>query len=279
MKKNSSARLTMMKKETPNDEFEVPSHFNEGSEIPGYSPVDPSPGQVGFESLVIYDEQEPCPYLADQVARMPLRFPMVNLSDLQAQELLESGFRRSGRFLYETACPKCNACEAIRVNVESFQPNRSQRRALKKGNSVLDMEIGIPMVDKTRVRLFNKHRNLRGLNRNGGVVDEEEYGMFLVESCLQTFEMAYYHDGQLIGVAICDLAENAVSAVYTFFDPEYSHLSPGTYSIMKQVEFCRDQELQFLYLGYFVAGSPHMSYKQRFKPHERYQRGVWKNFS
>ena len=231
-----------------------------------------------IESMVVYDEEEECPYLPGRMARMPLRFPMINLDSFDTTRLLEAGFRRSGRFLYQTQCAGCNACEAIRVDVRSFVPNRSQRRALKKGNSIFELEIGIPGCDLERVDLFNKHRNLRGLNRHGEDVDEDEYRMFLVESCLDSFEMTYYYDDKLAGVAICDNGHNSASAVYTYFDPDLSRYSLGTYSIMKQIEYCQKREIDYLYLGYFVAGSPHMKYKQNFKPHQRLQQGEWKDF-
>lgn len=228
------------------------------------------------DSLVVYDEEEECPYLENQTARMPLRFPMSEISSVATDILLESGYRRSGKFLYRAECPTCQACEAIRLEVSEFHPNRSQKRALKKGNSVFELEIGPPVGDQARVDLFNKHRNVRGLNRHGTNVDIQEYKMFLVDSCLETFEITYLLEDKLAGVAICDRSENSVSAVYTFFDPDLATYSPGTYSIMKQIEFCQQQDIQYLYLGYFVAGSKHMNYKQRFKPHQRLQNGMWK---
>lgn len=232
-----------------------------------------------LESMIVYDEEEECPYLDNRIARMPLRFPIQPITLGQADGLLNLGFRRSGRFLYRTNCPGCAACEAIRIDVGQFEPNRSQRRALKKGNGVFDLSLGTPVCTSDRVDLFNKHRNLRGLNRHDKDIDEEEYAMFLVESCLNSFELSYSLDGKLAMVAICDQGIDSLSAVYTFYDPELQRYSPGTYSIMKQLEYCRGQGLRFLYLGYFVEGSPAMSYKRNFLPHERLQAGQWKRFS
>ena len=103
--------------------------------------------------------------------------------------------------------------------------------------------------------------------------------MFLVDSCLDSFEISYFHHGQFVGAAICDQAADSISAVYTYFDPKLSRLSLGIYSILKQIEYCLENELMFLYLGYFVGGSPHMSYKQKFRPHQRLQKGTWLDYS
>lgn len=277
----SSVKLLRMTEESTNkDRHDTANDYLPQSNTPELvsSQINRSADNLHVDSIVVYDEEEDCPYLPDKVARMPLRFPMISLNSQDTDRLLDSGFRRSGRFLYQTRCVACHACEAIRVDVKSFKPNRSQRRALKKGNSVFDIEIGLPDCDPDRVRLFNLHRNERGLNRLGTDIDEDEYRMFLVESCLDSFEMAYYFQGKLGGIAICDRGKDSTSAVYTYFDPDLARFSPGTFSIMKQIEYCLNSQLKYLYLGYFVSGSPHMRYKQNFKPHERLQQGEWREF-
>ena len=248
------------------------------SSFPAEDEIDLRATGEPIEMLVIYDEPEECPYLSDRVARMPLQFPMQRIDLAASEALFESGYRRSGKFLYRADCPSCSACEAIRVQVGRFRPNRSQRRALKKGNSVFDMKIGAPLSDESHVELFNRHRDMRDLNRHDHQVDAQEYRMFLVESCLDSFEISYLFEGQLVCGAICDRAADSVSAVYTYFEPDFSEYSPGTYSVLKQIEYCRQLNLSYLYLGYYVAGSGHMNYKQNFRPHQKLQNGTWNDF-
>jgi arginine-tRNA-protein transferase len=69
-----------------------------------------------------------------------------------------------------------------------------------------------------------------------------------------------------------------VSAVYCYFDPDHSRLSPGVYNVLKQVETCRTWGCRYLYLGFYVAGSEHMSYKAQYLPHERFMNGQWRRF-
>ncbi|MDG2011865.1 MAG: arginyltransferase [Pirellulaceae bacterium] len=230
-------------------------------------------------TLVVYDQPETCPYLPNRMASMPLRFPLQSLRGQLTDDLLAAGFRRSGKLVYQTQCEGCRACVPLRIAVEDFSPNRSQKRALKRGNSSLTIHTGPAIVDDQRVHLFNQHRNLRGLNHQGTEVDAEEYKLFLVDSCVTSFEINYYDDQKLIGVAICDRGVNAMSAVYTYYDPDYNHLSPGTYSILKQIEYCQQNDLKFLYLGFYVSSSPHMNYKKNFRPHQRRIDGAWENLA
>lgn len=228
--------------------------------------------------LVVFDQEQRCPYLFDRVARLPLRAPTAPLAPSQFDEQLASGTRRTGSFLYRTACPSCCACEPIRLDVAAFSPSRSQQRVLRRGDRTVALEFGPPLVDERRISMFNLHRRLRGLAHDDGDLDADDYYAFLVDTCCETFEMRQYVDGELTAVAICDQGEAALSAVYCYFDPHNSDYSPGVYSILKQIEYCRRRELRHLYLGLYIAESPHMAYKARFLPHERLIDGRWRCF-
>src|SRR5439155_2016887 len=90
-----------------------------------------------------------------------------------------------------------------------------------------------------------------------------------------TLELAYWHDDHLVAVAIADAGRESLSAVYCFYDPAFRLLSLGTYSILRQIALCRATNRRYLYLGFFIAESPHMSYKARFRPHQRLISGEW----
>jgi len=228
--------------------------------------------------IVIIDEIEPCPYLPDKMARMPLRMPIGKISLIQADQRLAEGHRRTGEFVYQTNCPNCSACEPIRIDCPQFIFSRNHRRVINKGNRKFSQVIGPLQSDPQRISLFNKHRRLRSLAKKDTDIDVEEYVWGFVRSCFESFEISYWLDDQLVCLAVCDLGANSMSAVYTFFDPDLKSDSLGTYSILKQIEYCREHHLDSLYLGYYVAGSKHMQYKSRFTPHERLIDGKWVRF-
>ncbi len=224
--------------------------------------------------IVVVDELEPCPYLPDQVARMPLRLPIKAIEPREMDRLMQQGSRRTGEFIYRTNCPNCQACEAIRLDCRRFEPSASQRRALRRGAAFRQC-VGPLVADRQRVDLFNLHRRARRLNRSDQDIDVDEYHWGFVRSCFQSFEMSYWLGERLVMLAVCDQGESSLSAVYTFYDPFIRGQSLGTYSVLKQIEYCRLKKIQYLYLGYFIAESPPMRYKAQFLPHERLQRGKW----
>ena len=227
---------------------------------------------------LVWDEPTPCPYLPEQTARLPLRLPARRLRPAEFDQRLAAGDRRQGVLLYQPSCPACNACQAIRIDVDQFRMSKTQRRVLRRGDALLQTEVGRPSASAEKVALYNRHKVERNLLVGDGRIDAGGYEQFLVESCTDTIEFRYRLGDALIGVAVADRAANALSAVYCFYAPEHAALSPGTYSILKQVALCRSWGLRHLYLGLYVIGCAPMRYKARYLPHERLIGGVWRRF-
>ncbi len=228
--------------------------------------------------LVVYDREQTCPYLKNQIARLPLRLPSRPLTQSEFGERLRRGDRRQGFVLYRPSCPGCNGCEPIRVAAPDYELTKTQKRILKRGDRELITRVGPPVVEGRRVQLYNIHKTERDLRDGQPPIDLDGYRDFLVATCCDTFEITYSIGEKIVGVAICDRSDDAISAVYCCYDPEYSHLSIGTYSILKQLEFCRAWDLKYLYLGLYIEGCDSMEYKARYLPHERLLEGEWVTF-
>lgn len=228
--------------------------------------------------LVVHDEPTPCPYLMGRTSRLPLRLPVRALNRKELDKRLVAGDRRQGLLLYRPDCPECSACEPIRVDVARFRPGRTQRRIFARGEQAIHVRLGSPQTCDEYVALYNEHKRARGLATGETAIDSDGYRSFLADSCCETFELRYFLDEQLLGIAITDRSRDSLSAVYCYFDPKHEKLSPGTYSILKQVELCRQWGLRYLYLGLYIADCRAMAYKDRFLPHERLVDGQWLRF-
>lgn len=228
--------------------------------------------------LVVHDAPSPCPYLPDQMSRLPLRLPIRRLRRGELGNRLAAGDRRQGLMLYRTACSECSACEPIRIDVQQFRPGRTQRRVQRQGDRRIELEVGPLEPTLEKVDLYNRHKRGRGLSSGERSIDFDGYTAFLGESCCESIELRYRVDGRLMGVAVLDRADDALSAVYFYFDPHYEELSPGVYSVLKQVELCRQWGLRYLYLGLYIADCASMAYKRRYLPHERLLDGHWVTF-
>ncbi|RLB65604.1 MAG: arginyltransferase [Deltaproteobacteria bacterium] len=228
--------------------------------------------------LIVYDEPGPCSYLTDQIWRLPLRLPLRMLTRAEYGRRLATGDRRQGRLLYRTACPACRACEPIRLDVERFAPGRTQRRVERRGDETFLVELGPLEASDERVTLYNLHKQARDLSVDEETTDADAFQSFLGDSCCESFEIRYSIAGELGGIAIVDRTDDALSAVYFYWHPKLAPLSPGTYSILKQVDLCKRWGLRYLYLGLHIADCRPMVYKARFLPHERLIAGRWRHF-
>lgn len=224
--------------------------------------------------VVVYDALQECPYLDGKVARMPLEYPREKLMPSDLDRLLELGYRRTGSLLYRTHCPDCQQCLPTRVDTGTFEITRSMKRILNRGERELKMTWGRALVDPERLRLFNEHRAERELSQNGPA-DLADYHEFLVATCVETAELTFHIDGKLIGIAIVDLGDNSLNAVYTHFDPDYGRYSIGTLAVLKQIQLARQTGRKYVYLGLYVADNSHLNYKRRFRPQQRLIGGNW----
>ncbi|TWU27150.1 arginyl-tRNA-protein transferase [Novipirellula galeiformis] len=228
--------------------------------------------------VVVQDQLQPCPYLGDTMARMPLRLPIGNVTPEITDQMLAMGFRRSGDFVYRTQCPACQACHPTRLDVSTFRWTKSFKRVLRRGDQDLTWQWNPPSVDALRTEMFNQHRHQRNLGIRDEQVDEDAYRSFLSDSCCETRELSIWKANRLVAVSIVDIGRRSTSAVYTHFRPEESRYSLGTYAVLKQIEWAQATARQYVYLGMYVAENSHLNYKSRFQPQQRLVEGRWIDF-
>jgi arginine-tRNA-protein transferase len=233
------------------------------------------------KSVLVYDGLQRCPYREGQVARMPLYRQLRALTLEETDGHLAQAERRVGTCLYRTACPTCRACEGLRIPVDEFRPTRDQRRVLARWQDRNRIEIGPATYTEEKLALFNRHKQRRGLVAadDDGEMTALGYSSWLVQTCTLTVEMRYFHDDVLVGVGLVDLGRESASSVYFYFDPDRSDLSPGVFSVLSEIDLCRRTGRRWLYLGLYVEDCRHLSYKARYRPHERLVDGDWRRFA
>lgn len=233
-------------------------------------PTEPPLQRIQFYLTASYD----CSYLPGQQARSQVATPTHLIDGGAYSALIRAGFRRSGQFAYRPHCEHCQACVPVRVEVDRFVPNRTQRRCLKRNQHLSARFFPLDFKDEHyalyRVYLGSRHAG-GGMDKDG----PEQYTQFLLSSNVDTV-MVEFRDGEtLVMVAVIDQVENGLSAVYTFFDPAREQDSLGVYGVLWQIELARRLEIPHLYLGYWIGESRKMAYKKQYPPLEGLIDGRW----
>lgn len=220
--------------------------------------------QQEYDSLRYVSAETPCPYLPHKMSRSEA-YRVDQLSGSVYENLLARGFRRSGRIVYRPRCRSCDACRQLRVPIADFSVSRSMSRVLRR-NKDLHIQVDKPQATPQKHEMFRAYLN----HQHDDTMDRgyDSFVDFLYDTPTETLEIAYLLEGKLIGISIVDRLPQGLSSVYMFFDPQHRQRSLGTFSALWEIDYCRRKQLDYYYLGYYIAECDTMSYKGRFRPNE-----------
>ncbi len=218
-----------------------------------------------------------CPYLPGRVERKV--FAHLDSADGAAlnDALTHAGFRRSQGIIYRPACESCEACLSARVVIADFAPTRSQRRIAARSADLVHQSLR-PEPSEEQFVLLSRYLGARHAKGGMAGMGFADYAMMVADTPADTRIAEYRHpdDGRLIAAALIDRLSDGASLVYSFFDPDESKRSLGAFMILDQIARMRAEGASYVYLGYWVPGSPKMGYKARFQPLEVLRRGGWR---
>lgn len=228
----------------------------------------------------------PCPYLEGRHERKVFTHLVGPHAPALNDILSQGGFRRSQNIAYRPACENCRACVSVRIVVDRFDWTKSFKREMRRCSDIVgDVLPASPSSEQ--YNLFRRYLDDR--HAHGGMSDMTvlDYAMMVEDTHVDTMVIEYRKkgpdsfitgrgEGPLLGVALTDRLSDGLSMVYSFYDPEIEGISPGTFMILDHVERARTLGLPYVYLGYWVNGSPKMAYKARFRPQQHLGARGWR---
>ncbi len=224
----------------------------------------------------------PCPYLPDRDERKVFTELKGPHADSLNDALGRIGFRRSQTVAYRPSCIDCSACVSVRVVADEFAPSSTQKRNLKR-NSDLIATVCRPWSTNEQYELLQRYLGVR--HPGGGMtsMDEVDFADMVEHTPVTSYVVEYREPsddgvtpGRLVGACLTDKQGDGLSMIYSFYDPDHETRSGlGNYIILDHIRRATEKGLPFVYLGYWVDGSPRMQYKVRYRPLERLGRDGW----
>lgn len=226
----------------------------------------------------------PCPYLPGKTERKVF----TELNGAHAAELNDAlgriGFRRSQNVAYRPSCADCTACVSVRVVADEFRTNASQRKLLRR-HADLEVTACKPWTTQEQFSLLRRYLSARHPGGGMAEMDELDFADMVEQTPVTTYVVEYREPsvdgkpGRLVGACLTDQQADGLSMVYSFFETEdASRPGLGTYIILDHILRASKAGLPYVYLGYWVKGSPRMQYKIRFQPIERLGPSGWQRF-
>lgn len=219
----------------------------------------------------------PCSYLQGRVEQR-LAADIATQPDSH-DDLAKAGFRRVENWVYRPICAHCQACKPLRIPsgnpaAGKLELTKSQRRVIRK-NAHITRDLLHNRCFDEHYALFQRYLNSRHGDGQMADMDKNSYAAMITSSPIDTVLVEYRDNGELYGVILVDIQNDGLSLVYSFFDPAKQHLSPGSFMIMDCAAVAHHMGLPYVYLGYYIAASPKMKYKAKFKSAEILTNGSW----
>ncbi len=222
--------------------------------------------------IPLNEKPHPCGYLADRTAQYE-SFLALEATPEEREILLQTGYRAFGKYYFKPQCAGCRQCVSIRIPVDTFRPNKSQRRLWSKSQGVR-LEIARPQFTEEKYEIYLDH--LQRFNRPNAKNSVDDFEASFYDPDFPAWEFLYYVQQRLVAVGLVHEVPHALSSVYFTYRLECAELSLGTFSVLKEIEYAKSVGKQHLYLGYYVADNHFMRHKASFKPHEMlHENGLW----
>jgi len=211
-----------------------------------------------------------CAYLPDKSVRMRYKY-VINPQKEFCSAVIKRGWRRFGKYYFHPTCNGCTECKSLRIVVDEFNFSRSQKRVLKR-NKDTRIVIQKPTLSQMHINLYDKYHSFKSQKdgwKQKSISYSEYHENFVDGAGDFGKEVLYIVNDKLVGVDLIDILDDGISAIYFFYDPDFSKLSLGTYSLLYQIELAKLLNLKYIYLGYWVDGCKAFEYKTNFQPLEK----------
>lgn len=257
--------------------------------------------QIDFSKIPFAKDSSPCGYFPEktctQLFNMTPWFKdsefIEMIGNVPEKEyygfLKKNGFCRYYKLFYRYECENCSQCLPIRIPVEKFNASKNQKMVWRKNQ---DIEVVLEknsekFVSDERALLFREYDAYKNESQPDYVKKTLEEAKETLREMNSGYEgiwnLEFRLNGELIGVSILDYTvdssgkTDAICSNYFYYEisERVKKRSIGVFSVLKEIELCKNLEIPYYYLGLYLSGCRSMNYKINYEPYELFVDGIW----
>lgn len=166
------------------------------------------------------------------------------------QRIFTTNFLNFGNQLYSAIW--------LRIDLQAHAVDKGLAK-LKKLNAQFEIRIQKASITPEKEELFQKYKTSVPFSAAQSLqtllFGDSKADIF------STYEILLYDKGKIIAVGYFDLGLKSAAGITSFYDPEYKRSSLGKYLIYLKIEYCKKNQYDFFYPGYFAPQYPAFDYK------------------
>lgn len=191
----------------------------------------------------------------------------------ELDQYLAKGWYRMGQSLFTTNFlyfhQDVYSAVWIRLFIPDHRLKKSARKLINQVTGKFQIKLRQGFISEEKERLFQKYKasfdGHLASSLSDSLLDGEDYNLF------DTWEVAIYDQDRLIAFSFFDIGQNSVASIQGVYDPEYRKYSLGYFTMLMEIGFCQDNQIQYYYPGYVVPGYNRFDYKLRIGDVEYYE--------
>lgn len=185
------------------------------------------------------------------------------LSPARYDLYLASGWFRGSVMLYKMGmlCMEgdIQSVVNVRLDLRTFEPTKGQRKVVSRGNRKFRTEIRKARLNDQKEALYQQHKGrFKGFIHHS--LADYLYSGFIT-SVFDTHEVAVYEGDELVAVSFFDIGHRAMASLLCVYHPDYARYSLGKYTLLLELMYAAEHNLQWYYPGYVLTPSNSFDYK------------------
>ena len=195
------------------------------------------------------------------------------LNGKELDDYLAKGWYRSGQIIFTTHLIRFEndiySPVWTRLGLKGFQFKKRLRKLLRQNKQRFRTEYGPFQITPETEKLYQLHsKRFSGFpptSLENYLLDKRKHNYF------ETIEARLYdEDEQLAGISYFDVGEKSLTSILALFHPKYEKYSLGIYTLLLEIEYAMERDMDYHYSGYIVPDYPKFDYKKKVGPLDFY---------